>query len=193
MAIVQMVPNGQEDCLKAFGLTFDKIEPCTHYGVEPGKYSLVTMGTGRVLFTYERNGYDDSDFYAVYVNDAGEVKTMEYASTRGWTYANGAVADATPEVQAIYARHQRVKAIHTKLHKRAELRTIRNNARLTVKQYKRLWRCLSADRLEAVLKLLSTNLRSPFRKSMEAQIRGWLSTDNPKYNTPLSRKQLEYI
>ena len=53
---------------------------------------------GAVLETYERNGYDDSDFLAV-VWDGEQVTTREYASTRGWTYHNAASVDATPQVR----------------------------------------------------------------------------------------------
>lgn len=56
---------------------------------------------GAVLYTYERNGYDDSDFYAiVWDAEAEGFKHICYASTRGWTYHNGAKVDATPEVIA---------------------------------------------------------------------------------------------
>jgi len=59
--------------------------------------------TGLVLELRERNGYDDSDFYAVVWNpEKGETERVEYASTRGWTYPNGATVDATPEVLAAY-------------------------------------------------------------------------------------------
>lgn len=54
---------------------------------------------GTVLATYERNGYNDSDFYAI-VWTGDDFKHIEYASTRGWTYHNGAKVDATPEVIA---------------------------------------------------------------------------------------------
>ncbi|MEV1294888.1 hypothetical protein [Pseudonocardia sp. NPDC049635] len=53
---------------------------------------------GAVLGTYERNGYDDSDFLAV-VWDGEQVTTREYASTRGWTYHNHATVDATEQVR----------------------------------------------------------------------------------------------
>lgn len=53
---------------------------------------------GAVLATYERNGYDDSDFLAV-VWDGEQVTTCEYASTRGWTYHNHAAIDATPQAR----------------------------------------------------------------------------------------------
>lgn len=54
---------------------------------------------GATLGTYERNGYDDSDFYAIVWDDETQsIKDVEYASTRGWTYHNHASVDATPEV-----------------------------------------------------------------------------------------------
>lgn len=62
-----------------------------------------TEYTGKVLAKYEKNGYNDSDFYAVVETDKpGVFTTVEYASTRGWTYLNGATVDATPEVVARY-------------------------------------------------------------------------------------------
>lgn len=60
---------------------------------------LRTTHEGLVLATRERNGYDDSDFYAVVWDPENKtVGTVEYASTRYWTYANSATPDATPEV-----------------------------------------------------------------------------------------------
>jgi len=57
--------------------------------------------SGMVLDIYEVNGSFDSDFYAiVWDEEAGRTRTIEYASTRGWTYHNGASVDATAEVQA---------------------------------------------------------------------------------------------
>lgn len=56
---------------------------------------------GCVLQTFERNGWDDSDFYAIVWDEAEQcIKDICYATTRGWTYANHAVVDATPEVIA---------------------------------------------------------------------------------------------
>lgn len=53
----------------------------------------------RVISTYERNMHDDSDFYAVvWDHEEERVKTIQYATTRGWTYHNNASVDATPEV-----------------------------------------------------------------------------------------------
>src|SRR5215471_21334178 len=56
---------------------------------------------GAVLMKYERNGYDDSDFFAVVYDEAtNSLKHVEYASTRGYTYDCGAKVDATDEVRA---------------------------------------------------------------------------------------------
>lgn len=60
-----------------------------------------TSYAGCVLETRERNYYDDSDFYAIVWDEAARcIKDVDYATTRAWTYNNGAVVDATPEVLA---------------------------------------------------------------------------------------------
>jgi hypothetical protein len=57
--------------------------------------------TGCVLKTGEHNYYDDSDFYALVWNEEKQrVVEIQYATTRGWTYHNTAVVDATDEVRA---------------------------------------------------------------------------------------------
>lgn len=62
---------------------------------------METSHIGVVLETGEENGYNDSDFYAIVWNDEkGCTERVTYASTRGWTYPNGASVDATPEVVA---------------------------------------------------------------------------------------------
>lgn len=54
---------------------------------------------GQVVNTYERNGYDDSDFFATVIDPATmETKDICYATTRGWTYNNGASVDAPEEL-----------------------------------------------------------------------------------------------
>src|SRR5262249_21704974 len=64
---------------------------------------MKTTHVGLVLSLRERNGYDDSDFYALVWNAAeGKPEEILYATTRGWTYPNGASIDATPEVRAAY-------------------------------------------------------------------------------------------
>ena len=58
---------------------------------------------GLVVGMRERNWHDDSDYYAIVWNaEKGEPMEVMYATTRGWTYPNHAVVDATPEVKAAY-------------------------------------------------------------------------------------------
>lgn len=73
-------------------------EPCT-YGYGPCGNSVETW-KGCVLWTGEHNWHDDSDFYAVvWDEEAGQTREIEYASTRGWTYHNGATVDADDETR----------------------------------------------------------------------------------------------
>jgi hypothetical protein len=66
---------------------------------------------GAVLCTWERNGHDDSDFYAlVWDAETSSCKAVEYASTRGWTYHNGAHVDASESVQQVARESLREKA-----------------------------------------------------------------------------------
>ena len=68
------------------------------------KLYLYDSHVGLCLEDRERNGYDDSDFYMVVWNpEKGEPESIEFASTRGWSYpCYGSSPDATPEVRAAY-------------------------------------------------------------------------------------------
>lgn len=80
----------------------------THY--------IAETHVGLVLSTYENNGRDDSDFYAVVWNPEKQiVESVLYASTRGGSYLNNATVDASEEV-FVFARAYQAK-------KRAELDT----------------------------------------------------------------------
>jgi len=71
----------------------------TRDSVGGGKTKVAISYEGAVLSTREINGYNDSDFYAmVWDEKEQEVKRIDYATTRGWTYDNNARVDATPEV-----------------------------------------------------------------------------------------------
>lgn len=71
------------------------------HGYPEGQVIVRTIYAGCVLDKWERNGYDDSDFFALVWNEETQAtEVIEYATTRGWTYANGATIDATPEVIA---------------------------------------------------------------------------------------------
>lgn len=89
---------------------------------------------GVVLYTGERNGYDDSDFYAVVWDDVkGFTDEILYASTRGWTYPNHASADATLEILQKLEAIRKANAEHAALHKaKVEANTPRVGKRVKV-------------------------------------------------------------
>ena len=79
------------------------------YWTKQAKHDIYLQEThkGLVLELREVNGRDDSDFYAVVWNpEKQEPERVCYASTRGWSYPNGANVDATPEVLEAYATWQ---------------------------------------------------------------------------------------
>lgn len=100
MAIIMMTskePNGDN----IYALSQVSLD---YYGWK-GEKPIVMERTfdGCVLQLRERNGYDDSDFEALVWDDAqGCARWIMYATTRGWSYPNNAVVDATDEVLAKY-------------------------------------------------------------------------------------------
>lgn len=86
MAVVTCVRRGEERGRRVIAECNDRTaSDCVH----------VIEYEGAVLSRREHNGYDDSDFYAtVYDAEADEVRSVMYATTRGWTYHNSATVDA---------------------------------------------------------------------------------------------------
>lgn len=159
-------------------------------------YSLITTYTGRVIALREINGAYDSDFIATVWSYDDRPIEIEYATTRGWTYANSAEVDATPEILKKYKRHSRAQDIRDRLNRRQRDAEVRAKARLTFAEHKRLKRAYweGGDNYKSVLKLLQTRrFRSTFRQSIATQVREWASIKAPEFSTPLSVKQLAYI
>lgn len=110
------------------------------YGKEHGRCWVMgplymeTTYQGLVLDLGEYNGRDDSDFYAVvWDRDNKCTKRVEYASTRGWTYPNGASVDATPEVLAEYEAYCKEKQAQIEAQRQqAEAQTPRKGKTLKV-------------------------------------------------------------
>lgn len=84
----------------------------------------VVSCAGCVVAIRERNGYDDSDFYATVV-DPQTLASREvlYASTRGWTYENSAFVDAPDEL--VVAWRAKIAADAAALHAQREATEIR--------------------------------------------------------------------
>ena len=72
-----------------------------------------TQYVGKVLGTYEKNGYNDSDFMAYVEREDGTFGSVQYGTTRFWTYLNSAEVDATDEViDRYWAWREKVDAEH---------------------------------------------------------------------------------
>lgn len=163
-------------------------DPCLH-----------TLGVGTTVRTWERNGYDDSDFFAEYYNtETGKFEVVEYATTRGWTYTATASVDATPEIFALYAEHTRrleraAKARELRAGRKAEYATARKCG-LTVFAVRKLRNAIPRDYRDAVFTLLGVKkFRSGFRESLAKQVRAWLTDPAPRFGSPLSSRQLSFL
>jgi hypothetical protein len=162
---------------------------------------------GHCLYEYEYNGYDDSDFYMVVWNGEKRApETIMFATTRGWSYPSlGSRADATPEVRAAYdawrdeqARFARIADRAAKCReiceRRKKDREVANAVGCSPLRIRVLRRVYSQEEFAAIERLLRTKkFRSEFRAKLCQQIRDWLNDPLPKYRTPLSARQIEYI
>lgn len=193
---------------------------------------------GLCLSQYERNGYDDSDFYMVVWNpEKSEPETIMFASTRGWSYPSYAsYVDATDEVKAAYAAYQARQARLSRINaQKASLRLRFETARelgVSVAAIKRLEKAYGKldgtpvhrptyrertygkqshhdamalayglrrheQQIDRVLNLAKSakagRLRNEFRRKLGEQVLAWLNEPEPRYSTPLSPKQAQYI
>lgn len=191
MPITMLTPN------KAVPLLPVPVQKAVAYtGEGPKDSTLVTTYTGRVLSLREVNGPFDSDFIATVWGYNDKPIDIEYMTTRGWTYANHALADATPEIKKAYLHYTRHEQAMVRLYERAQERSTREKAGLTYRDYKRLKKAYrpGTEDHAVVMKLLQTRrFRSDFRHSLALAIRAWMEDDTPKYRTPITAKQLQYL
>lgn len=115
MAIRMMI--NKEKYEKLFLTAPDTVEHSVYtQGTDKFDHYYETTAVGCVLDTYERNGYNDSDFYATFYNPVTDtIDSVEYATTRGWCGGNYAKEDATPEVTEkalAVALRNRIEAWH---------------------------------------------------------------------------------
>jgi hypothetical protein len=112
MPIINMAYSREEAEAKGVNVRSIKTQASKHVGTdengrgiyEPSELEIWLYDThvGLCLEDFERNGYDDSDFcMKVWNPETRCVETIEFASTRGWSYpCYGSKPDATPEVAA---------------------------------------------------------------------------------------------
>lgn len=100
-----------------FTPVYSKEEPRGHLDIIETKESYV----GRVLETYEENGYHDSDFYAVVWDDeTNSILHKQYATTRFYSNGYGAKVDATPEVIAKATAERKARFLKSAIEKDEE-------------------------------------------------------------------------
>ena len=76
---------------------------------------------GKVLETYEENGRDDSDFYAVVWDDETNcLRHKLYATTRFYSNGYGAKVDATPEIVAKATAERKERFLQSEVEKDEE-------------------------------------------------------------------------
>ena len=81
-------------------------EPAQHPDCHPncgwGERLYLRAYPGAVIYTFEHNSHEDSDFMAVVWSfERQRVEVRTYASTRYYSYDHQAVVDATPEVKEL--------------------------------------------------------------------------------------------
>lgn len=161
------------------------------------EYVMLRFADGKTLEIREENGADDSDFYATYRDDSGQFREICYGSTRSWTYPNYARVDADDTLQIEYlawlrANERKRKAMALRSYRR-ERRGMLEKAGITFQHWLRLRDSLGQRDAAKLCLIMGKSLRSPFRRSCIEQVRGWLATATPKYDKPLSKRQLDRL
>lgn len=202
MAIIVMLDNEAAEFPEGAVCDLDWSRGNNH--LPPAQAAVVLHKThvGLCISDREANGYDDSDWFMTVWDPVSKCASeICFASTRGWTYPCYASSpDATPEVMAEYKAWAAEKARRASIKAKWSLR--RADTKLATElglqsraDLRRLRTALgNADTFKAVCKLLRTRkFRSEFRSKLCQQVRSWLSDPAPKYPTPLSTKQLQYV
>lgn len=200
------------DKLQADGLVSEVIEiPGPAYDPEIPAWQA-TILAGRIIALEGRDWHAFDDYrhwtVAIYLDAKGEYR--EYSLGEG-TYT--AKVDAPAEEIAKYhafkvAESERLQAERLAKQRRDDIEKRwaisrraggdRIEAGLKDRnEYLKLQKAFYGENFNHALKLLkqyqSAKLRSSFRVSMAEQILNWLRDPNPKFRTPLSAKQLEYL
>lgn len=160
---------------------------------------------GMVVGEFERNGYDDSDFFAIVFNPELNIESaIPYASTRYSSLGCHATIDASDEVKAAWmafrkereerVRAERLESIRKETEEQKAKMLAAGVSELAADRFAERSSRWSKDYREACLVLLKTkNFRSSFRKSLRDQIVGWLEDSSPTYQTPLSDRQIARV
>lgn len=158
---------------------------------------------GLCLFEREHNMRDDSDFYMTVWNaEKAAPERIMFATTRGWSYPGlASCVDATEEARSAYlawetreTRRQKVLAARSRsvaLSEKAKALSVRRSVAA------RLVGAYGRERFDRLVQLVTSRknnrLRNAFKAKLADQVISWLSEPTPRYETPLSPKQAQYI
>lgn len=174
-----------------------KTEGCTVGRSGDYEYGTILTHVGKCLFEREHNMRDDSDFYMTVWNDEKNApEEIMFATTRGWSYpCMASRVDATDEVKEKY---QKYLVQRRRNNKAGDIRAVRKDAvelatklQITRAQALKLMNACadSTWKLDAIVSLLTGNIRSEIKISFRTQVREWIEEPNNKYKTPLSGRQ----
>lgn len=205
MPIVELCQANSAGAVKHVQQNYYTAEDVVKYGYSSQDLVYYTREVhhGVCLFESEHNGYDDSDFYmTIWDDEFGRPQKIMFASTRGWTYpCLGSRVDATPEVIAKYENWKKVQSA-IKAYEQRKVLILKNRANRTIAlsaaakwgfKYGRLLKIkkkLIDTQYESILSLFNLKIRSGFKKSLQSQVINWLKEETPKYDLPLSPKQM---
>jgi hypothetical protein len=196
MAILSIVSNNSETFAPGSYCPIDYYNAAANREAT-GVIVVEVSHVGYVVNGREANYYDDSDFYlTVWDPVAKTAREICYATTRGWCGpCFASCIDASPEVMAEYrawgaAQYRRHRIVDKRDRRNQELAKA-TKLGLTRKQYARLSAVDNGGLLENLLK--TKTFRSAFRKSLNDQVRNWLTDPAPKYKQPLSYKQMDSL
>lgn len=215
VAAVAAAPGSRDYAFRCYRSMQDheegcNVRGCTRFGpvpVEERRFEPKNLDVhysfahGRVLRTWERNGYDDSDFYATIWNDEkGRPEEVQYDTTR-FGGGGGATVDATDEVKARYADWQAEQA---RLHREAQEAAIEarrvallEDSGMDEEPFMRLYGACGRGYIDAAVALLRTRkhnrFRSKFRASLAEQVWTWAHDPAPRFKSPLSARQWGFL
>lgn len=155
---------------------------------------------GCVIRLREANYCYDSDFYAT-VWDMETCKPLEilYKTTRGFCGNSFASIDANEDILSAYDNYisecRRRKDIISRWQYRKEFRQASINYDIPAYKFVKLHLYLhnNPGLYDAIAKLVNAKLTSDYKKSLAKQVCAWILEDKPKFNCPLSPKQISTL
>lgn len=156
---------------------------------------------GQIVSKYEHNGYDDSDFYYIWFDkETGKCGECKYDSTRYGEHPYDLTIDADEETIKAWCkwrennvRKYKLPIVIDQYNRRHQ---VLSDMGIGMKEFHKLLKAyrVDSDEFDAIYTLLSTKkFNSEMRKSFNDQVRSWLADENPKYEKPLSYRQIECI